>query len=199
MKAFNHSDNKRNNRSASPDESRQTTQRQVPLSETTSQKNTNPPRTETNSSNRSLVWSVGTGMGICVLIIAIVLYVLPTSKPEVPQCSFDSLKTEFPNEDDMLWKSFRLSVKSVLDEKKQSVLLLAYSGTKPPNRLIDAIVNMTVQCMSGEDAIKLDYRDFASKEIITDYGVVVSKYREPLQEHGVMLINDVNKVTFEIK
>lgn len=57
---------------------------------------------------------------------------------------------------------------------------------------------MTVHCMSGEDAIKLDYRDFASKELITDYGIVVSKYREPLQKRGVMLINDVNKVTFKI-
>lgn len=138
-------------------------------------------------------------MGICVLIFAYVSHGLPIAKPEIPQCSFDSLKAEFPNEDDMLWRSFRLSVKSVLDEEKQSVILLAYSSTEPPKRLIDAIVNMTVHCMSGEDAIKLDYRDFASKELITDYGVVVSKYREPLQKRGVMLINDVNKVTLKMQ
>lgn len=198
MKIFKHSKNIRN-KSTTPNDSNQATQHQVTPSKETSQQNTSPPQTETHSSNRSLICSVGSIMGICVLITAIVLNTFPSSKPEIRQCSFDFLKTEFPNEDDMLWKSFRLSVKSVLEEEKQSVFLLAYSGTEPPKRLIDAIVNMTVHCMSGKDAIKLDYRDFASKELIKDYGVVVSKYREPLQKRGVMLINDVNKVTFYLQ
>lgn len=201
VKPFKRSENDRNE-SAAADESQSTPEHHVTPPETISQNNTIPLQTETtstNSSNCSLFWSVSTGMGICAVIIAIVLYVAPSVKLETPQCSFDSLKAEFPNEDDMLWKSFRLSVKSVLDEEKQSVILLAYSGTEPPKRLIDAIVNTTVYCMSGEDAIKLDYRDFSAKELITDYGVVVSRLREPLRKHKVLLINDVNKVTLQLQ
>lgn len=133
---------------------------------------------------------------IFILIAICALYPPKTNDMALKYCSLDLLKSEFPKQNDMFWRQLRYGIEYVLNHKptKPSVTLIAYRDSNCEREFKERIINITSTCLNTSNPVKLDPEKLSTSEIINDYGVVLSTYKEPLLESGILLISDVNKV-----
>lgn len=154
-----------------------------------------------NSNNYGL-WVFASVVIVTVSVIAFKVYTRNvTAESETRQgirCSFQQSELEFPNQNAILWKSLQHGVESVLNDipTSPSIFLLAYEDVNSVKRITHSIVQRTTECMnSNVMALELSPADLAYDEMKSDYGVVIKKYQNQLRNSGVMLVNDLNKVT----
>lgn len=171
------------------------------LTETRTKKNIAVSKKE-ESNNRGM-WPI---VIIAITSLAVFCYMIynrnVVAVPRTGQqfrCSFELSEREFPNQNKILWKSLEHGVESVLNDipTSPSIFLLAYEDVKSVNKITRSIVERTTECMNSKvNALELSPADLAYDEMKTDYGVVITKYKNQLRKSGVMLVNDLNKVKF---
>lgn len=117
--------------------------------------------------------------------------------PKVPiSCpQFKELNKYFLHQDMLLWKSLKVGIENVLNENpaKPSVFLLAYTDIETTKNVMAKILNATANCMQTTRPIQLNGATFATAEMIEDYGEIIAKYRDKLQQEKIMYVSDVNK------
>lgn len=142
---------------------------------------------------------------VVIVTVAVLLFIIYTRNVTAEsgtrqgiRCSFQQSEIEFPNQNAILWKSLQHGVESVLNNipTSPSIFLLAYDDVNSVKRITHSIVQRTTECMnSNVNALELSPADLAYDEMKSDYGVVIKKYKNQLKNSGVMLVNDLNKVT----
>lgn len=136
---------------------------------------------------------------ICFVVLAIFAISRSTqliaSKEPISCPQFKELNKHFLHQDLMLWKSLRIGIENVLNENpaKPSVFLLAYTDVETTKNLMAKIINATANCMKSTRPIQLNGATFATAEMINDYGEIIAKYRDQLQQEKIMYVSDVNK------
>lgn len=118
-------------------------------------------------------------------------------KVSCPQ--FRELTNHFNSQDMILWKSLKVGIEGVLNNKPTtpSVFLLAYSDPDTVNRVMKEVLAATSSCMNSSNPIQLDGRTFVTQDMIADYGIIIDKYRDQLTHEGIMYVSDFNEVPAE--
>jgi len=163
---------------------------------------TRPEKEESSTSSSLKLVLVVLGL----VVIVILYYTIYDANNRVTaeqriQCSFKVSEQEFPKQNKILWRSLEHGVEVVLNDipTQPSIFLLAYEDVDSANRITRSIIKRTTECMKSQvDALELSPSDLESTEMKTDYGVVITKYKNQLRKSGVMLVNDLNKVPTEV-
>ncbi|XP_037043075.1 uncharacterized protein LOC119079351 [Bradysia coprophila] len=158
--------------------------------------------------SQGMIKIVLVGIGVVVVMLAAVYFYLTNhsqiggdmKRPPL-RCSFEQSVRDFPKQDKMLWKSLEHGVESVLNNipTKPSIFLLAYEDIPTANKITRSIVERATDCMDSKvNALVLSSDDLAHHEMKTDYGVVITKFKNQLEKSGVMLVHDLNKVPSKV-
>lgn len=144
-------------------------------------------------------------IAIIALIIAIVVSYM--TKPDTllllqdkPCADLEILKQKYSTQNDVLWDMLSGGIKSVTIDQHPTpyIYLLAYFN-ESNEQMVKDIVGAIGKCLNtGHNPVMLSHKDLEDPEIENDYGVFIEKYRIPLEESQVMLVEDVNKVKIEI-
>lgn len=138
---------------------------------------------------------------VATIVVVLFIYGIASTKqliaPKEPiSCpQFIELNKHFLHQDLLLWKSLRIGIENVLNKNpaKPSVFLLAYTDVETTKNLMAKIINATANCMRSSSPIQLNGATFATAEMINDYGEIIAKYRDQLQQEKIMYVSDVNK------
>lgn len=121
----------------------------------------------------------------------------PPPRFDCPQ--FKELTKRFSGQDTILWKSLKIGIEGVLNNKPTtpSIFLLAYHDTDTARRVMEEVVAATAACMNSSNPIQLDGRTFVTAEMLTDYGIIIEQYRDRLKHDGIMYVSDLNQMPAE--
>lgn len=155
-----------------------------------------PPAAKPTNSN-TVLWTV---IGLVAVIVAAGAYawLLTGSGRPKQQCTeFDELRKQFPNQDSIMWKSFRKGVEDVLNNVPQrpSTFLLAYHDPTTSDRLMEQILNATAHCMHASDTLKLDGNEIGGRSAAAQsHGDIIAMYERPLKATGIMYVADIGRI-----
>lgn len=140
----------------------------------------------------------------CIILIALFGILIYKSKevgvaPHFDCPQFKELTKRFTGQDTNLWKSLKIGIESVLNNKPTtpSIFLLAYYDINTAHRVMKEVLAATADCMNSSNPIQLDGSTFATNEMIADYGIIINQYRDRLQHDGIMFVSDLNQVPAE--
>lgn len=108
------------------------------------------------------------------------------------------LSQKFPQQEDFFWRTIKVSVESVLrDEPPQpSVIVFVYNrNAGEAQKLISHISSTITSCFeSNPQPLVLSAKDFNRADMIKDFGVAISAYREQLKQSIVMFVHEIQKI-----
>lgn len=151
-------------------------------------------------------------VGIIVVIVAVSIGWLllqnnslqnASAKIKCPQIT--ALSKQYSRQEPQLWKSLKTNIENVLNQtpKQPGIFLLAYNDRITVERIMADIINATTHCMHSRDPkrahpIQLNGGTFATAEMLKDYGVVISRYRNELESEGIMYVADLHETPAEV-
>lgn len=145
---------------------------------------------------------------IFVMVIGVFLSVSSSSETKRSasdstrrNCSFDTLRSKFPQQVPYLWHSLRTGIENVLNDRptRPSVFFFAHNDSALAAQLLTEIVDQTEKCMqNNEGPLRLSSADFNNAEMERDYGVAIDKYHKPLESSGILLVTDANKISANV-
>ena len=131
---------------------------------------------------------------IIVVVLIIALFFSRSEKPktnvsEKVNCSeLMELKTQFPKQDNKLFKALKAGIEGTFNEKpsEPSVFSLFSTDQNLINNIMDKIIHITMQCINQtHDPI------FLKKEHFTE--TLVADYKDELMKRNIMVINNVDE------
>lgn len=163
----------------------------------TSQPQNDESRNEEKSYNS--IFIIG---AVIVIVLSVLFFFVPEEVGVAPRFNcpqFKELTKRFTGQDTNLWKSLKVGIEGVLNNKPTtpSIFLLAYHDSNTVHRVMKEVLAATADCMNSSNPIELDGRTFATSEMIADYGIIIDQYRDRLKHDGIMFVSDLNYVPAE--
>lgn len=155
------------------------------------------PESKTQTGNSlSLVIA---GVVICLIAAAIAKYCLSRSPPvKFQHCDqfVTELRPKYPTIDPMLWTTLNVSVNRALYRKpgEPSTFIFLYDSSSVQKALVEDVIEITSRCFDETQPIRLTNADFETPEIAADYGAFLQQYKRPLEERGIMVVQNLDQV-----
>lgn len=155
------------------------------------------PESKTQSSNFMPLLLVIAAVVIC--LFAVVIYWLSKPPPvKFQHCDkfVTELRPKYPTIDPMLWTTLNVSVNRALYRKpgEPSTFIFLYDSSSVQKSLVEDVVAITSRCFDGTRPIRLTNADFETPEIAADYGAFLQQYKRPLEERGIMVVQNLDQV-----
>lgn len=148
-----------------------------------------------NSNSSLLVLS-----GVILFVIAAVAtpMLMPSKSSPVQHCNqfVTVLRPKYPTIDPIMWTTLNVSVNRALYRKpsEPSTFVFLYDSTTVQKSLIEDVIDITSRCFDGTQPIRLTSADFETPEIAADYGAFLQQYKQPLEERGIMVVQNLDQV-----
>ncbi|RZC41333.1 LAP1C domain containing protein [Asbolus verrucosus] len=168
------------------------------VSETLTSKDLSPPWKLFNNFKTYKGAYYASGFAIIFSIIIPVFLVHVHVANSEKKIDIQELKTNFPRQDEYLWLAFESGVQDVKYLNRPSTFILLYQeeAQKTLANLLQQLSKYAVcniRDCSKEPIIITDGL-LNSSEIVDDYGIMIHRYRDELQEKGVMIIKNLENV-----
>ncbi|XP_066155840.1 uncharacterized protein TORIP [Euwallacea fornicatus] len=113
--------------------------------------------------------------------------------------TFKSMEEKFIHQDEDFWRRIRVNIEEIRNKQKPSTIIFLYEnnykGESTMQRILNYVKDAAVCYLTDcdNDAIVI-HGSALNLEIIEDYGKVISKYRDPLETSGVMIVEHLEEV-----
>lgn len=99
----------------------------------------------------------------------------------------------------MLWTTLNVSVNRAVYRKpgEPSTFIFLYDSSSVQRALVEDVIEITSRCFAGTRPIRLTNADFETPEIAADYGAFLQQYKRPLEERGIMVVQNLDQVPAE--
>lgn len=134
---------------------------------------------------------------ILILIIAVWVY---ASKSEEKNCSFETLRQKYTDQDSKIWHILSSGVNNILRDrtKNPGVYLFLHNDGSKLKSIVREIATQTSNCFGGRSQlVEMNEHDFTSPNAMEDYGYAIMKFREKIQKGRVALIVNLNDIPAE--
>ncbi|XP_044726651.1 uncharacterized protein LOC123290499 isoform X2 [Chrysoperla carnea] len=112
--------------------------------------------------------------------------------------SFDKLKLKFTLKDEYIWDDLMSGILDVIDLNRQAIFLLIYSDNgNTVRKLSEAVAKIAAETIKSDkniEAIVMNSQHLNIEPYRTDHGKLITKYRDELEEHGVLIVHDLHLV-----
>ncbi|CAD7006119.1 unnamed protein product [Ceratitis capitata] len=141
-----------------------------------------------------LIWPIAV---VVVLFGLIIGFVNIDNKSD---CTFEELSQKYYKQNGKIWDTLSSGINNIKNKQsKQSgvYLFVAENGSKM-EKIVKSIAEHTSKCFDEKfRLIEMTEDDFTSQNTIEDYGNVIEKFKEKLEEGRVALIVNLNKIPAE--
>lgn len=114
------------------------------------------------------------------------------------RCHVSRLESQFPNQRKQIWTALKFGIETTIndDPTRPSIYLFVYNDPNTVSRFMSAVTQLTRNCMEAwVDPLVLGRDQLSSSEMQNDYGVALEKYKPELSNSGVLLVNDIDRVS----
>lgn len=136
--------------------------------------------------------AIAAGGAICVLAVVIIKF---WQSPQHCDQFVTQLRPKYPTIDPMLWATLNVSVNRALYRKpgEPSTFIFLYDSSSVQENLVEDVIAITSRCFDARP-IRLTNADFNTPEIAADYGAFIQQYKRPLEQQGVMVVQNLDQV-----
>lgn len=133
---------------------------------------------------------------VTVFCLFLLYFKQPTVDADRNTVDLNKLKSFFP-QDEKFWLSINSGILEVKRFEKPSVIILMYKHSMSVSELLNNIT-MYASCVLSEDCftkpIVLKGDELNTNELISDYGILIDRYRPLLEERHVMVVKNLNEI-----
>lgn len=106
------------------------------------------------------------------------------------------LLPKYPTLDPMLFSTLKISIfrAAVSVRAEPATFIFLHNNGAGQISLIEDIIAITSQSFNGAKPIRLTSADLAKPEIEADYSVFIQQYRGPLEQRGILVVQDLDLV-----
>lgn len=136
--------------------------------------------------------------GVALCLLAVVINKFCKSPPvKLQHCDqfVTQLRPKYPTIDPMLWATLNVSVNRALYRKpgEPSTFIFLYDSSSVQKNLVEDVIAISSRCFDARP-IRLTNADFETPEIAADYGAFLQQYKRPLEQQGVMVVQNLDRV-----
>lgn len=154
-----------------------------------------PNKTPANDPNYE--WITPTFIGFIVVALLPIL-VYPFTNLTEETLNIESVRENFPTQNEDLWLAFESGVQDVNLRNRPSTFIFLYQeeAEQTMKNLLDQLSKFAVCNISdcSRKPIILTDSELNSAEVVRNYGTLIEKYRDKLRQNGVMIIKNLENV-----
>ncbi|KAG5886073.1 Lamina-associated polypeptide 1C [Gonioctena quinquepunctata] len=133
-----------------------------------------------------------------IAILIIMLYGVDEGEVNSKKYIIEDLEKEFPTQVNDFWISIKVAISEINRAHRPKSIILVYQSdaTDTLNRIISGITLIAL-CELTSCSLKpliIAGEDLNTTDILEDYGKIIARNKEQLQERGVMVINNMEKI-----
>uniref|UniRef100_V5GZZ8 Torsin-1A-interacting protein n=1 Tax=Anoplophora glabripennis TaxID=217634 RepID=V5GZZ8_ANOGL len=159
-------------------------------------------RTEERTTNTAFCNCVGSPfilITIVIILLGVFLYIIPEEQNRVSASpSIEILSQEFPSQEEDFWIYIKEGIQDIKKFHKPRTFLLLYNneGQETLIKILTRIIKYATCSLTNCTAspVILKASDLNDPNILEDYGNIITRNKVKLEESGVMIVKNLEKV-----